>query len=82
MFSKIDLCSGYNQFSIKDSDISKTVFRTRYGHYEFRVTLFGFMGLMKKVFKEFLYSFVACSLMISLCTPRLGSNTRNISGRC
>ena len=41
MFSKIDLCSSCHQVRVKEEDIPKKAFRTRYGHYEFLVMSFG-----------------------------------------
>nr|GEY20967.1 putative reverse transcriptase domain-containing protein [Tanacetum cinerariifolium] len=64
-FSKIDLKSEYHQLRVHEDDISNTVFRTGYRHFEFTVMPFGlsnapsvFMDLMNRVCRPYHDKFV------------------------
>ena len=57
VYSKIDLRTGYHQLRVRETDIPKTSFRTRYGHFEFTIMPFiltnapaAVMDLMHRVF--------------------------------
>ena len=61
VYSKIDLHTGYHQLGVREADIPKTAFRTRYGHFEFTVMPLGltnalttFMDLVHRVFQPYL----------------------------
>jgi hypothetical protein len=65
VFSKIDLQSGYHQLKVRECNIPKAAFVSRYGMYKFTVISFGltntstyFMYMMNKVFMEYLDKFV------------------------
>ena len=65
VYSKIDLRTGYHKLRVREVDIPKTTFRTRYGHFEFTVMPFEltnapttFMDLMHRVFQPYFDHFI------------------------
>jgi len=73
VFNKIDLRSSYHQIKVKDEDIQKTAFMTRYGHYEYTVMPFSvtnapgvFMEYINRIFHAFLDRFVVVFIDDSL----------------
>ena len=80
VFSKVDLHSDYYQVRVKEEDIPKTTFWTRYGQYEFLVMSFGltntpavFIDMMSRVFHDYLDHFTIVftdNILIYLKTPK------------
>ena len=80
VFSKIDLRFGYHQIQVREEDIPKMAFQTRYRHYEYTVVSFGltnaptvFMDYMNRIFRPYLDKFVVVfidDILVYLKTER------------
>nr|GEV42526.1 putative reverse transcriptase domain-containing protein [Tanacetum cinerariifolium] len=86
VYSKIDLRSSYHQLRVREEDIPKTAFRTRYRHYEFQVMPFGltnapavFMDLMNRVCKPYLDKFIIVFINdILICSKNKQEHEENL----
>jgi hypothetical protein len=74
----MNLRSGYHQLGIRESDIPKAAFHTRYGLYEYTVMPFRLrnalayvMYLLNTVFMVYMDKFIVVFIDNILVTPRL-----------